>query len=296
MEPAPKPIIVIVGQTASGKSALAMQLAEKYNGEIIAADSRTVYKGMDIGTAKPPLQDQQRIKHYGLDLITPDQSFSAAQFKDYCSNVVKNIHKKGKIPFIVGGSGLYVDGYIYDFSFGDEADQSLRTKLNSLNFNEIKELAAKKGLNFEQVNFTNRRHLSRAIERGDAHTTQKHLPGNILIIGLRVNKEVLEERITNRVDKMLEMGLVQEVQNLIKQYGTQAPGLLAPAYKEVSEYINGSLSLEETREQIIRSHKYLAKRQLTWFKRNKDIVWCQNTTEAEQTASDFINKFATIHA
>jgi tRNA dimethylallyltransferase len=294
MESEPKPIIVVIGQTASGKSALAMKLAKAHNGEIIAADSRTIYKGMDIGTAKPPLQDQQRIKHYGLDLITPDQYFSAAEFKNYTSSVVKKIHKKNKIPFIVGGTGLYVDGYIYDFPFGRQADLELRKMLESLKLNELQEHAEKAGLDPEQVNFANPRHLARAIERGGIVQARTPKPHNIMLVGLEVDREQLLEHITNRVDTMFEEGLVQEVQNLITQFGAQVPGLLAPAYKEVTEYINGSITLEEAKEQIVRSHKRLAKRQLTWFKRNKDIIWCATGGEAEKLVSDFLTKFKEV--
>lgn len=295
MESDTNPIIVIVGQTASGKSALALKLAETYDGEIIAADSRTIYKGMDIGTAKPTLQEQQRVKHYGLDLITPDARFSAAEFQRYTRSVVENIHNRNKLPVIVGGTGLYIDGYMYDFEFGKKADPELRKKLNSLSLHELQIIAKSRDLNPEQTDFKNPRHLARAIERdGQNPARRQNLPANILLIGLRVQKEQLDERITKRVDTMFNNGLLQEVEELIKQYGEDAPGLLAPGYKAVTEHLNGRLTLEESKQLFIRNDKALAKRQNTWFKRNKDITWCENEHQVDNYVRAFLRKFATI--
>lgn len=289
-----QPIIVILGPTASGKSALALKLTELYKGEIISADSRTIYKDMNIGTAKPSLQEQQHIKHFGLDLITPDQSYSAAEFKDYAQEAINSIHKRNHIPIVVGGTGLYIDGLVYDFDFSPPADPALRTKLESLNLNELQLLATKKGIDPEQVSYANPRHLSRAIERGPAPKTHKKLPPNVLILGMQIDKEQLHERIKIRVDKMFKDGLVEEVQNLIKTYGSDAPGLLTPGYKAATEYLRGNCTLEEARERFVRNDKNLAKRQLTWFKRNQDIHWIASQEEAEQRVSDFLLKFDTI--
>jgi tRNA dimethylallyltransferase len=132
------PLIVIVGPTASGKSALAMQLAERFGGEIICADSRTVYKGMDIGTAKPSAEDQARVPHHGLDLVEPGERFSAVDFKNYATQTIADIRARGKIPFLVGGTGLYVDAVIFDYHFG-QADPELRAKLEALSLEELHE-------------------------------------------------------------------------------------------------------------------------------------------------------------
>ncbi len=285
-------IITIVGPTASGKSALAIDLAKRYNGEIIAADSRTIYKGMDIGTAKPTLQERQQAPHFGIDLVEPDKNFSAAEFKRYANNVVKNIYKRNKLPLIVGGTGLYIDGFIYDFEFIDKPNSDERGKLESLNLNELQSLAEQKNIDPGTVNFLNKRHLIRAIERGGVVGKRKqNLPSNILLIGLRVDKEQLYERIENRVDKMFEAGLVEEVKGLIQEYGANAPGLLAPGYKAVKEYLNENISLEEAKELFIRNDKNLAKRQMTWFKRNPDIKWCDTAEEADKLVQKFLAKF-----
>lgn len=291
-----RPIVVILGQTASGKSALALKMAKEYGGEIIAADSRTIYKGMDIGTAKPSGRQQKEIQHYGLDLITPDQAFSAAEFKKYAKIVVNKIQSKGKLPIIAGGTGLYIDGYVYDFEFGGQADPEQRAELESLDLNELRRRAEKADIDPEQVNYRNPRHLSRAIERGGTPKKSKAKPANILIIGLRINKEELDRRIAKRVDTMFAGGLIQEVQNLVNKYGPDAPGLLALGYKSVKEYIKGTLSEEEAKEKFRSNHRRLAKRQNTWFKRNQDIVWCENEHQADKEIRAFLSKFATIEA
>jgi tRNA dimethylallyltransferase len=289
-----KPIVVIVGQTASGKSDLALKVAHDHGGEVIAADSRTIYKGMDVGTAKPTLQEQQHIKHYGLDLIEPKQIFSAAEFKRYASNVVKKIQEKNKLPIIVGGTGLYVDGYVYDFEFGNRADKELRRRLELLDINELKVQAEALGIDRRQLDFMNKRHLVRAIERGGMVQTRHSKPSNVLLIGLKIDKEQLDKRIKKRVDTMFNQGLVEEVRRLLDLYGDTTPGLLAPGYKAVKEYINGTISLEEAKELFIRYDRGLAKRQMTWFKRNPDIIWCSSHSEAEENVRVFLSQFATM--
>ena len=289
-----KPIIVIVGPTASGKSTLAIQLASSYKGEIIAADSRTVYKGMDIGTAKPSLQEKQQVPHFGMDLIEPDRSYSAAEFKIYATRTIRDIHERNKLPIVVGGTGLYVDGLVYDFQFGPAADPAIRTHLASLNLNELRILAAQKGINPEQVNYANPRHLSRAIERGGTARQRIGLPASILLIGLQIDREQLHSRIEERVGTMFNNGLVEEVKMTIKRYEPDAPALLAPGYKAVKDYLEGNLTLEESKEQFIRNDKRLAKRQMTWFKRNKDINWCASEHEADELTRAFLATFATI--
>lgn len=291
-----QPIVVILGTTATGKSELAIKFAQKYNGEILAADSRTIYKNMDIGTAKPTSEQQKSVPHYGLDLITPNQTFSAAEFKNYAKNVVNKIHTKGKLPIIVGGTGLYIDGYVYDFEFGEAVNPQQRAELELLNIYELRQRAEEAGITQDRVNFQNPRHLSRAIERGNIPAKRKAKPANILIIGLRINKEEHHRRVNQRVDTMFNKGLVEEARNLINNYGTEAPGLLAPAYKTLKEYINGTLSQEEAKERLKISDRQLARRQNTWFKRNIDIVWCENEQQAEQNIRAFLAKFATIES
>lgn len=284
-------IVVILGQTASGKTDLALRVAQQYDGEIVCADSRTVYKGMDIGTAKPTLAEQGTAVHHGLDLIEPSESFSAAEFKDYATAAIASIQTHNKLPIIVGGSGLYIDSYVYNFSFADKPDPLLRAQLDSLTMMQLKQRATDLGVSDNDVDFKNRRHLTRMVERvlgGEWSSSRSEKPDNILLIGLQVSREQLVERITNRVNKMFNEGLVYEVQALVAEYGADAPGLLAPGYKAVIEHIDGRLTLEESKELFIRYDKKLAKRQRTWFQRNPDIVWCKTSKEAEENISAFL--------
>lgn len=242
---------------------MAMQLAQKYNGEIICADSRTVYKGMDIGTAKPSIEDQQTVPHFGLNLVNPDTRFSAGQFKRYAENVIADIQARGKLPIMVGGSGLYVDSVLFDYQFsepGAERDEQ------------------------------NPRHLKRT----NPASTDHALRPNTLVIGLQVEKEVLHKRIEQRAASMLQNGLIDEVKDLLETWGADAPGALAPAYKAFIEYIEERHTLEEAKQRFIQKDKQLARRQVTWFARNKNIQWVAGDEQAEHKIAKFLEKFATI--
>lgn len=289
-----RPIIVLLGPTASGKSDMAICLAKQYRGEIICADSRTVYKEMDIGTAKPTLADRQAINHYCLDLVSPNQRFSAADFKNYANEAVEKIYKYGKIPFIVGGSGLYIDGLVYNFDFSQKSDPLRRAELEAMDLEELETEASKIGITKSDINFKNKRHLARAIERGRVIKNKKLLPKNILLIGIKLEQKLLHKRIEARIEQMLGDGLIGEAKRLVSAYSADAPGLSAPGYKALGEYINGSLELEKALEKFVRNDKNLAKRQMTWFKKDQNINWINNYTEAEKLIADFLTKFDTI--
>lgn len=290
-----KPIIAIVGPTASGKSDLAMRLAQECSGEIVCADSRTVYRGMDIGTAKPSRADQAAINHHCLDLVNPDERFSAAEFKRWALVAIKDIHARQKIPFIVGGSGLYIDGLIYDFEFIINSNPKKRQRLEAMDLNQLHAEAEKAGIATSEIDFQNKRHLARAIERGGVFINKKPLPDNCLLVGIDIAKAKLDQRIEDRIDKMLIQGLEVETRQLLAKYGPNAPGLLAPGYKALIQYIDRKISLEQAKKQFISGDKKLAKRQRTWFKRNQDIIWIKNYPEAKKVVSDFLSKFDTIH-
>jgi tRNA dimethylallyltransferase len=294
MEPARQPLVVIIGPTGSGKTAAAVELAKLYHGEIICADSRTIYNDLNIGTAKPTLEEQQGIPHHGLDLIDPDQHYSAAEFKRFAERTVKDIRARGKLPIMAGGTGLYVDGYIYDFSFAPLPEPALRAELEAMDLEQLQARARQRGIVETDVDFNNPRHLGRAVERGSAPRTRGPLPAGTLLLGLQIEREQLRGRITKRVDTMFASGLIEEVQNIIAEYGADAPGMLAPGYKAVSAYLNDKLSLEEAKRLFIRSDMHLAKRQMTWFRRNPDIIWCSSTEQVNDYVSGFLDKFATI--
>jgi len=250
------PLVVILGPTASGKSALAMHLASKFKGELICADSRTLYKGMDIGTAKPSKADQELIPHHMIDVIQPNERYSAAAFKSRTIELIEDITKRGKLPIIVGGTGLYIDSIIFDYQFSSENRE--RDPVNP-------------------------RHLKKT--EGEKDTK---LRDNTLVLGLSVEPEVLKQRIEDRINIMVDNGFIDEVKALAKQHGWDAPGMLAPGYKASRGYIEGSETLDEAKAQFILNDVHLAKRQRSWFRRNKYVNWISTPVEAEKKTEQFL--------
>lgn len=271
-------IIAIAGPTASGKSALAMELAKKFNGEIICADSRTIYRGMDLGTAKPSAIDRQEVAHHCLDLVNPDEAYSVANFKKEADKSLREVISRGRTPFIVGGSGLYIDAILYDFEFTDYA----RSEVIGLSLAELQEIALWRGFKPSAETWTNQRHLAGFIRRNGVQHQKSKLSSNVLFLGLNCSIELLSERIERRVEAMFEDGLVDEVKSLLKKWDKNAPGFLTPGYIPIIEYVDGKISIDEAKRLFILRDRQLAKRQMTWFKRNKDIQWVANQEEAEQ--------------
>jgi len=243
-------LVVIVGPTASGKSELAMRVAEEFNGEIITADSRTIYKGMDIGTAKPTKQDRAKAKHWGLDLLEPGQRFTAYQFKRYAVNTISDIQGRGKLPILVGGTGLYVNCVIFNYQFEPDAE---RDPLNP------------------------RHRLKKQQEDSQL------IPGS-LIVGLTADRPILENRIKERVQAMINEGLIDEVKSLTKKYPIELEAFKAPGYQPFLQYIGSQVNLSEATSSFIQGDLKLAKKQKTWFKRNKFIHWF----EGPETAFEYI--------
>lgn len=283
------PLIVILGQTASGKSALSLELAERFQGEIIAADSRTVYKGMDIGTAKPSLADRQRVCHHLIDIVTPNEAFSVADFQRRSMEAIREIAKRNRLPFLVGGSGLYIDAVVYGFSFRSPADPLLRTRLQALSVTELQTMIEERHLPLPE-NSKNVRHLIRTLETKGEKPKNVGLRQNTLLLGLRKESDVIEQAIRRRVDAMIADGLVAEVESMARLYGWGAPALQAPGYKAFRLYLAGQVSLDEAKRQFVRNDMQYAKRQKTWFKRNTDINWISNSEEAVDLITTFLNK------
>ena len=265
------PLVVIVGETASGKTALALALAKKLDGEIIAADSRTVYAGMDIGTAKPTPSERQGVPHYGLDVANPGKQFSAYDFQQLAQSAITSIAAHGRLPIMVGGTGLYIDAVLYDFTFRPKPSSKTRAAVQGLSVEELQArlLAAKIPL---PENRANPRHLARLLESGAPPRQRKILRKNTIVLGLSLPLEELQSRIVRRVDAMVEAGLIDEVRGLLERYGNPE-ALRAPGYKAFAAYIQNGISLEEAKRQFVRDDLRLAKRQRTWFRRNKDIHW-----------------------
>jgi tRNA dimethylallyltransferase len=267
------PLLVIVGETASGKSGLALRLARKFNGEIICADSWTVRQEVNIGTAKPTAEERALVPHHLLDVVGPDEDFTAAVFKGFANRAIADITSRGKLPIMVGGTGLYIDGVIYNFGFLPAGDRSDRTELNSLSLPELLRKIRDLKLATDNLDTGNKRRLIRLIETNGAVPTRQKLRDNTLIIGLKTGLEVLEERVIKRVDAMLADGLEDEVRTLAGRYGWDCEALKGVGYAQWQNYFSGAQSLSETRQKIIKATLDLAKRQRTWFKRNKSIHW-----------------------
>jgi tRNA dimethylallyltransferase len=267
------PLVVIVGETASGKSAVALRLAQEFNGEIICADSWTVRRGMDIGTAKPTPEEQALVPHHLLDIVGPDEDFTAAVFKRLAQAAINDIASRGKLPIMVGGTGLYIDSVLYDFGFLMAGDREARAELNELSVPELLQKIDKQGLSTDEIDTRNKRRLIRLIETNGATPTRQELRANTLLLGLRPEREVLNERIIARVDAMLSAGLEREVRELSDRYGWDAEGLKGVGYAQWRDYFKSTQSLGETRQKIIKASLDLAKRQRTWFKRDKSIRW-----------------------
>ena len=259
-------LIVLLGETASGKSQLGLDIAKKYDGEIICSDSWTIRKYMDIGTAKPSQKEQQDIKHHVLDVVAPDEPFTAADFKRLANAAIADVQSRGKLPIMVGGTGLYIDAVVYDYSFLGGEGTLDRDELGSKSAEELVEMARDRGIDLTDVDVRNKRRIIRAMESGGEKPTKSELREGALLLGLSVNATDLQQRIINRIDTMLTAGLEDEVKHLSEEYGWEAEALKGIGYREWRDYFEGNQSLEQTRERIISATKNLAKRQRTWFK------------------------------
>lgn len=277
-----KPLIVIVGETGSGKSTLAMELAEAIDGEIIAADSRTIYKGMDIGTSKPTTQEQKRVRHHLLDVVEPGQPFSAADFKRLAEAAVSDIRDRGKQPIMVGGSGLYVDSILFDYQFRTKYDAAIRRTLAGKTLDELIKLALEQGFKPEQID-KNRRHLIRLLEAGPTRTSDRDVMiPNTVIVGLRPSRAQLRQNIVSRVELMFRRGLRREVDELVKAYGWENEAMSGIGYREFEDHYFNRASIGQVKRSIVQHTLELAKRQRTWFKRNPAIRWFDEPSKAKR--------------
>jgi tRNA dimethylallyltransferase len=284
------PLLVIAGPTAVGKSQLALQVAAQLGTEIISADSAQVYRYMDIGTAKPTASEQQQIKHHLIDLVNPDQPFSVADYQQAANEVIKELWSAGKLPLMVGGTGLYIRAVTTAYAFGRKgADfrtrrsyerEALEYGLSSL-YHKLQQLdpeAARK------IHPNDQKRIIRALEvyhlegkpisEQVTRTMITESPFKPIIIGLNLDRVVLYERIEKRVEKMLEAGFLEEVRSLKDQgYGEADPGMQILGYRQLFKYLEGYSGWEDTVAAIKKETRNLAKRQLTWFRREKEITW-----------------------
>lgn len=268
-----KKLLVIIGETASGKSELALKLAERFDGELICADSWTVRREVSIGTAKPSAAEQARVKHHVLDVVAPCEDFTAAVFKQLALAAMEDITSRGRVPIIAGGTGLYIDSVLYDYGFLPAGDRSLRSSLDAMDIEAILRLIKGRGIELGDVDVRNKRRLIRLLETDGQRPERKQLRSNTLVIGLKTDRERLRQRIEQRTDAMLAAGLEDEVRQLAQRYGWGCEALKGVGYAQWQGYFAGSQSLDETRQKIIKATVDLAKRQRTWFKRNESVQW-----------------------
>ncbi len=281
-------LVAIVGETAAGKSLYALNLAKSFHGEIIAADSWTVRRELNIGTAKPSQADRQQVPHHLLDIVAPCQDFNAAQFKDLALQHIRQIQQRRAIPILTGGTGLYIDSVLFDYSFAPPADEAIRQQYNAMTRKDLLLLAEKKKLNTSSIDIRNKRRIIRLLETNGAQPNKKALRADTLVIGVEIDRAELYQRIEQRVHQMIEQGLEAEVRQLVDRYGWDCEGLKGIGYREWQPYLAGSVNLEEVTQAIIRSTKQLAKRQRTWFRANKHIHWCKSYEQAEQQMYTFV--------
>jgi tRNA dimethylallyltransferase len=267
------PLVVIVGPTASGKTSAAIKLAKEANGEIICADSRTIYKGMDIGTAKPTLEEQAGVPHWGLDLVKPGDYFTAADFKQYAEAKITDIRARGRIPFLVGGTGLYIDAVLFDYQFGPAADSERRAYLEMMSLGALRSYCLKNNIKLPE-NDMNKRYVIRAIEQQGISAERREQPiANSIIVGITTEREILRERITQRAEQIFDSDVVEEATLLGEKYGWESEAMTGNIYPLIHSYLEGRTTFLEMKDKFTTLDWRLAKRQLTWLRRNKFIKW-----------------------
>ncbi len=284
-------LIVIVGPTASGKSELAIKVAQAFNGEIISADSRTIYKNLDIGTAKPTMMERAGIVHYGFDLVEPDKTFSAAKFQQIAKGWIADIQSRGKLPIMVGGTGLYIDSILFNYEFGAPANIKLRSQLEKMNIEELWSYCKSHNIELPE-NKKNKRYVVRAIEQKGINKRRKNYSQNhIFTIGINPGREILQQRIYERAVKILTNNVVTEATIVAKNYGWQAPALNGNIYPIVHRIMQGQLTKQEAIEESRTKDWHLAKRQLTWLKRNPAINWYTSIDQGYQAIKEYLSNF-----
>lgn len=291
-------VIVIVGPTASGKTALSIELAKQIKGEIVSCDSMQIYKDMNIGSAKPSLEEMQGIKHYMIDIVEPDKRFSVAEYKKQAEQAIEEILSKGKMPIVIGGTGLYADSLIYGIEYPEiEFDKNYRNKLENLAdtegglaklYERAKEIDSKA---IEKISPHDKKRILRIIEiyhstgktktELEAESRKNEVKYDYRIFAINMDRKVLYNRINKRVDIMIKNGLIEEVKNLLDKYEDFPTAMQGLGYKEVVEYLDGNLTKDEMIEKIKQETRRYAKRQLTWFRKNKNTIWIDGLNDLQ---------------
>lgn len=303
-----KPIVYVIGgPTASGKSKLAVELAKKVNGEIISADSMQIYKEMNIGTAKVNKEEMQGVQHYLVDFVSPDERYSVSNFKKDAEKAIEEILEKGKTPIVVGGTGLYIDSLIYGIEFqNEEVDLEYREKLNKIADEKGLESLYKKAQEIDpeamkKISINDRKRIIRVLEiyhkTGKTKTEQElqsrknEVKYEYKVFAITMDREKLYERIEKRIDFMIEQGLIEEVKQILEKYHTFPTAMQGLGYKEVIEYINGHITKEEMIEKIKGETRKYAKRQLTWFRKNKQTIWLNGLDDIQNNLKIILEEY-----
>lgn len=290
-------VIVICGPTASGKTALSIELAKQIDGEIISCDSMQIYKDMNIGTAKPDEEEKQGIKHYLMDFVSPDERYSVADFKRDATRAIKEILNKGKMPIIVGGTGLYVDSMIYGIEYNEiDVDEKYRKQLEERINKEGLEILyqeAKKidPIAIKKISHNDKKRIMRILEiykaTGKTKTEQEkesrknEVEFDYKVFAINMDREKLYERINKRVDIMIDKGLIEEVKSLKSKYNKFPTAMQGLGYKEVVKYLEKEYDRETMVDIIKQETRRYAKRQLTWFRKNKQTVWLDGLNDMQ---------------
>ena len=299
-------LIIITGPTAVGKTELSIKLAKEINGEIISADSIQVYKHFDIGSAKITSEEMEGIPHHLIDVLEPTESFNVATFKTMAKQAIEDIISRGKTPIIAGGTGFYIQSVLYDINFTENEDDGYRSTLEEILAKEgpiylhdmLKEIDPESA---EAIHYNNSKRVIRAIEYyhqtgekisiHNATERQNESPYNFAYFVLNCDRSILYQRIDKRVDIMLEQGLLKEVDELVKNYNLTKDmvSMQGLGYKEIFAYLRGEISLEEAIYILKRDTRHFAKRQLTWFKREREVIWLDKDKYTSTTSQlDFI--------
>ena len=301
-------VIVICGPTASGKTSLSIELAKKINGEIISCDSMQIYKEMNIGTAKPTNEEMQGIKHYLIDYVSPETRYSVADYKKDAICAIKKVLQSGKVPIIVGGTGLYLESLIYGIEYNEiETDLEYRKYLEDIIYKEGLEKLYKKAIEIDKeaatkISVNDKKRICRILEiyhaTGKTKTeleieSRKNGPDyDYILFGITMDREKLYERINKRVDIMIEQGLIDEVKQILKIHSNFPTAMQGLGYKEVIEYLNGDVSKEEMIEKIKRETRRYEKRQITWFKKYKNLIWLDGLADKQNNINIIMEEYS----
>lgn len=283
-------LIILAGPTASGKTAVSVDLAKRIGGEIISADSMQIYRGMDIGTAKITADEMQGVKHYLINVSDPKEDFNIVKFQNMVKCSIEEIKKNGHIPILVGGTGFYIQSIIYDIKFDNEDDNGSIRKVLEEEYDKMgadfmyEKLKKIDSISAENIHKNNKKRIIRAIEYFLINNTlisehnelqrKKTSPYDFRFFVLNPKRDILYDRINKRVDKMVEKGLVDEVKSLIESgLSIDNISMQGIGYKEIVEYLEGNIPLDKAVENIKQNTRHMAKRQVTWFKRERDVIY-----------------------